>query len=474
MKRVITLLLCIQGALFIYAQQDLGIRNSHYAGVQAALLNPAGMEGQNLKWDVNIVSVGTLFDNNYLYIPKGAVPVLGFRAIIEGIKHENKFVTRFDPANPDKRYDFVLAGEVMGPSFQAKIANGQTIGFTFLARAYANINDFTGHVAQNAYDYMRNRILWYKPFHDNTTRINGMAWLEYGFYYAATIYKDSKGELAVGVGLKYLQGIGAAYVKNTSLNYTIGDTTQLIFTHSNLDYGRTDYDSYSKKEGHRELTHGHGFGANIGFTYTRFNDAVTTPAQQRKCKWIGWGKSDYLYKLGLSLIDAGAIRFNRMTSVFHLHSDGANFSNWYAYNLKTNEQVDRTISAAFYQGDSTKSYAGNSFKMGLPIALSCQADWNCYDNFFVNVTITKGFGHGNRQGVVRPDVYSLTPRYESRWLEVSLPFSVIYYGNWRPRLGFAVRAGYLFFGADAPAGLFRLRNMYGTDFYAGIHFFSKR
>jgi len=455
-NRIIFLLLCIQGAPLIHAQQDLGIRNSHYAGIQAALLNPANMEGQYVKWDVNVASVGTLFDNNYLYIPKGAIPILGFRSIVEGIKHQNKFVTTFDPSNPDKRYHFVLASELMGPSFQATITEGQTIGFTFRARAYANINDFTGHVAQNSYDYMRNQILWNKPFHDNSTRINGMAWLEYGFYYAVTISKNSESELAIGVGLKYLQGLGAAYVKNTSLNYTIGDTTQLIFTNSNLDYGRTDYDTYRKSTGRRELTHGYGFGANMGVTYTRFEN------------------THYHYKLGVSLIDVGSIRFNHNASAFHLHSDSANFTNWYTYDLKTNSQVDRTISAAFYQGDSTRSHVDNSFKMGLPAAISAQADWNCYDNYFVNVTITKGFGHGHRQGVVQPDVYSVTPRYESKWFEASLPLSVIYYGYWRPRLGFAVRAGYLFFGADAPAGLFRLRNMYGTDFYIGVHFFKNK
>jgi len=455
MNRVIALLLCLHAALRIHAQQDLGIRSSNYAGIQSALLNPAGMEGQHMQWDVNVASAGVLFDNNYLYIPKGAVPILGFKSIIKGIKHQDKFVTRFDPSNPDKRYHFVLASEILGPSFQAKIGNDQTIGFTVAARAYSNIDDFTGHVAQNAYDYMRNKILWNKPFHDNTTRLDGMAWLEYGVYYAATVYRDSRGELAVGLGLKYLQGIGAAYVRNTDLNYTIGDTTQLVFTHSNLDYGRTDYDSYRKAGGH-EVTHGHGVGTNIGVTYTRL------------------GNSNYLYKLGLSLIDAGAIRFDRSASTFHLHTDSANFANWYTYDLTTNQQVDRAISAAFYQGDSTRSHTGNSFKMGMPAALSLQADWNCYDNFFVNVTVIKGFGHGSGQGVTRPDVYSVTPRYETKWLEASLPFSVIYYGNWRPRLGFAVRAGYLFFGGDAPAGLFKLRNMYGTDFYIGVHFFSRR
>jgi len=77
-------------------------------------------------------------------------------------------------------------------------------------------------------------------------RINGMSWLEYGFYYATVISKDSRHELTGGIGVKYLQGVGAAYLKNTRLNYTIHDTTQLILTHSNLDYGRADYDSGSQ------------------------------------------------------------------------------------------------------------------------------------------------------------------------------------------------------------------------------------
>jgi len=464
----------MEAGVCLFAQEFLGVRNGHYAGIQAAFLNPAGMEGQSLKWDVNVASAGVLFDNNYLYIPKGAVPVLGFGSILRGIRHEDKFVTTFDPANPDKRYHFVLAGEILGPSFQAEVSPGQVVGFTSAARAYANISDFTGHVAQNTYDYLRNKDLWNRPLHDNSTRLNGMAWLEYGLHYAAALWKDDRSELAAGLSLKYLEGIGAAYVRNTNLNYVVGDTAQLVFTHSGLDYGRTEYDTYRK--GQRQLNHGHGFGADLGVTYTRWNNASSVPAGAPAAAGsaFGRGRSDYVFKLGLSLLDVGAIRYNRHTAMYHLQTDSGNFTNWYAYDLKTNEQVDRTISAAFYGGDSTKSLAGSSFKMGLPTAISVQADWYCYDNVFVNATIVKGIGHGDRQGVVRPDVYSLTPRYESRWVDVSIPFSVIYYGRWRPRLGFAVRAGYFFFGGDAPAGLFKLRNMYGVDFYAGVHFFSKR
>ena len=109
--------------------------------------------------------------------------------------------------------------------------------------------------------------------------------------------------------------------------------------------------------------------------------------------------------------------------------------------------------------------------MALPSAISIQVDWNVYNHFFANLTIIKGFGHGNNPGVIRPDVYSLTPRYETLWGEVSIPMSLLYYNQWRPRIGLAMRIYYFFIGGDAPGSLLKLNDLEGVDFYAGIHFF---
>ena len=109
--------------------------------------------------------------------------------------------------------------------------------------------------------------------------------------------------------------------------------------------------------------------------------------------------------------------------------------------------------------------------MKLPAAISFQFDWNFYKNFFVNATMVKGFMHDNKQGSERPDVYSLTPRYETRSFEVSVPFSLLYYGHLQPRLGVAARVGCFFFGGDALGGLLKLNDFEGADFYAGIHVF---
>src|SRR5580704_13223765 len=98
-------------------------------------------------------------------------------------------------------------------------------------------------------------------------------------------------------------------------------------------------------------------------------------------------KNNYIYRLGLSVIDIGAINFNRNASSYHLQTDSANIANWRQLKFSNNTQLDQTLSSVFYNGDSTKSLTGNHFKMGLPAAISLQADWNIYKNYFLNATV---------------------------------------------------------------------------------------
>ena len=457
MQKTLTLWLCLGMCLPLCAQYNFGIGNSNYSGIQGARINPATAAGSPLQWEINGLSVGVLYDNTFVYTPKGAVPAFGFKSLIEGIIHNHHFVTNYTPADPDKRYNLTLSTEILGPSFRMNIGDHQSIGVSIAARAYANIRDLPGTTGQNAFAYLEQHDLWNKPLTDHSSRLNGMGWLEYGINYAAVLYDDGSDQWKAGISLNYLQGVVAAYVKNTNLNYTIGDTTHIFFTNSSVDYGRTDYDSYRKIGGYGDLNHGHGFGANAGIVYVHANDTRRP--------------EDYVYRLGLSIMDIGSINFNRNTAAYHLQTTNGDFANWHENALMTNLAVDKTLSAVFYQGDSSRSLAANHFKMALPTALSIQADYQLRENFYLNATIVKGLGHGDQQGVVQPDLYAITPRYESRWWDVSIPFSLLYYGQWRARVGLAVRAGYLFFGGDAPTSLLLLNNMRGVDFYAGVRFF---
>lgn len=452
MQKTVALLLCMCCSQGLLAQQLLGIRNSNYAGIQGTMLNPAAIAGSKLKWDVNVLSVDEVFAGNFLYAPKSSLSFFGIKKIIDGAIHEDLFRTHYEIQNPDKLYNVSLSTEILGPSFFVTIAKKHRIGFTMAARAYANIKDISGNAAQNAFDYLRNSSLWNMTSQDHSARVNGMGWLQYGLHYATTIYSDGRNQLNAGISLNYLQGLGAAYVKNTNLNYRIVDTTHLLFYNSSVDYGRTDIDDF--KNGH-DLTHGHGFGADIGVNYIHFGD----------------DKDNYLYRIGLSLIDIGSIKFDKNSGAYHLEAASADFSNWQQSKFTGNAQLDQTLSAVFYNGDSSKSMTANKFRMAMPAALSIQFDWNVCEKFFANATIVKGFGHGDNAGVTRPDVYSLTPRYETKWWEVSLPVSLLYYHRWQPRIGLAVRAGYFFIGGDGPGALLKFNDLQNCDFYAGIHYF---
>jgi hypothetical protein len=453
-----------------FAQQILGIRNGNYAGIQGAFLNPSSIAGSKLNWDVNILSVDEVFDNTFLFAPKSSLTFFGIRKIIDGSIKEDLFYTHFDPQNPDKLYNVTFSTEIIGPSFYLKIAKKHEIGLTIAGRAYANIKNIPGNMAQNAFAYFQEKDLWKTTFQDNSSNINSMGWLEYGLHYATIIYRHGNQELKAGVSLNYLQGIAAAYVKNTHITYNISDSANINFSNSSVDYGRTDIDDFKKADNFHDLNHGHGFGADIGFTFVHLKYAEPSDNQHIHIQSAP-EKDDYIYRLGISLIDLGAIDFNRNSGSYHLQANNADFTNWSQAKFSGNTQLDQTLSAVFYNGDSSKSLSGNHFNMGLPAALSIQADWNVYQHFFANATIIKGFGHGNREGVTRPDIYSVTPRYETQWIEVSVPFSVLYYNHWKPRVGLALRAGYFFIGGDAPGSLFKLNNLEAVDFYAGIHYF---
>jgi hypothetical protein len=467
MKKAAIFLLLLYNSIVISAQQDLGIRNSNYAGVQSVTLNPSAIADSKLKWDVNVFAENTVYNNTFLYIPRDSMHIFGFKSIITDIINEQQFLTRYDPQHPNELYNVTFSNEVLGPSFMLSIGNHSAIGFTTAQRVYGNINSITGNFGQNAFVFLQDPTMWDTTFHDNTARLNSMGWLEYGLSYATTIYAKGRNELKAGITIKYLQGIAAAYFKNTDLTYNIQNTKQFTFTNSSINYGRTDYNSLVDSKGINDLINGQGIGGNIGFTYVRLKD-LNNPNYKN---FTDSDENNYMYRIGLSIIDLGSIDFNKNSASFHLQANNANYSNWKGSHIYTNAQFDKILSAVFYQNDSTKSLVSNHFNMSLPAAISLQADWNVYKNFFLNATIIQSLNHKNNIAVIRPDVYSITPRYEKKWLELSMPLSLLYYGQWQPRFGLAVRAGWFFIGGDAIGGLLKLNDFEGADFYVGIHFF---
>lgn len=422
-----------------------------------------------LGFDFNIMSGTIDGDNNFLYIPKDSLKFLGIGNFIDLVKNKS-YYTRFDPSDPNKTFDFTLTAEAMGPSLMFKFAKRHALGFNTGVRYFLVVNDAVGHQSQQAYFENRDTSLYgaFRP--DDNIKINTMGWFEYGVNYAWKFYQKNKNEFSGGISVKYLDGAGAGFVKNVSGSYNLANTSDLFFSNASLDYGRTDYTTFDSIDNYKDLIHGNGWGGSIGFTYTFKKDSADYTYEMDCRKNVDPNKSPYLFKIGISVTDIGSIKFNEGAATFHLETDSAVWHSYRANQFTSNLDFDHALSSIFY-GDSLASASDIGFRMALPASLNLQADWNVYKNFYLNATIIKGFMAGTGQGVKRPDIYSITPRYERKWFEVSAPISLISYHYLQPRLGLCVRLGYFFIGGDALGGAFGLTDLEGIDLYGGFHIF---
>lgn len=468
MKRIILLLFVCHVFSQLQAQEYLGIINSNYAGTIGTQLNPSSFVGSKLRFDVNLISGGSSFDNTYLYIPKEDLIFFGFGNIVDIIKNK-EFLTRWDPDNPNDPQSLTFSAEALGPSFMINFANRHSLGFGVGAKAFNTMYNIPAHIGENAYQYLEDQSLYNINWTTDNMQMDILSWVEYGLNYGLIFYQDKRHLVKGGATLKVIDGFGAGYMKNADVTYNIVSSDTILFGPTSLDYGRTDFNSFEDIDGYNDLKHGGGFGWDLGFTYMLLRDSSEWTYQMDQHWWADPDKNNYKLRIGASLIDMGSLKFNKTSNTYHLETNDASYPSWNGEHYNSNIDFDKTLSYVFY-GDSTASFVDDNFKMKLPGAFSIQVDWNAYKNLFVNATIITGFNSGNEQGIVRPDIYSLTPRYEHKWFEVAVPLSVEYYGHTKARIGLALRAGPVFAGTDEIGSLLAINDMEGADIYAGIKF----
>jgi len=139
--------------------------------------------------------------------------------------------------------------------------------------------------------------------------------------------------------------------------------------------------------------------------------------------------------------------------------------------LSEAEMVDDTISmdslSELFYGDREASYKGDRFKIGLPTAMSLQADLYIKRNIYLNafwlqpVKTSKYYLH-------RASIVAVTPRYETPWFEASLPVSVYDYRYMR--IGLSLRFWFLTIGTERLGTYLGMADINGMDFYASLKF----
>ena len=209
------------------------------------------------------------------------------------------------------------------------------------------------------------------------------------------------------------------------------------------------------------LFKGWGVALDLGFTYTR----TKMGHQNRKFRELCMQSyPDYLYKIGISLLDLGTISFGKNARQHEYNNVGALWEEIDTLNFDNLDQVARLASEKFY-GDPDASLSGNKISMLTPAAVSAQFDYQFIPNWYINTVVILPIILGPNN-IQRPTQIAVVPRYESRLFEFSVPVSL--YEMRKPRIGVAARFGFLTLGTDNLGGFLPFSDFTGMDFYFSV------
>ncbi|MDD5569811.1 MAG: DUF5723 family protein [Bacteroidales bacterium] len=424
------------------AQEMLGMVNSNYAGINGALINPSSMVDSKLYLDIAFITADVFAQNNYIYMDKRNYYFPSFFSKNPNFKIENGKST-LDYYN--KRDKFLFANiRVNGPSAMVCIGR-HAIGIYEGVRSAISVNHLPYHVAKFIYDGLRYEPQQNIDYNLDKLKVAGLLWGEIALSYAYIFYSNKMDFFAGGITIKKDLGIMGLYLNDYGANYYVPNDTTLVMNNLKAEYAYTD----------AHIFNGRTFAFDIGFTYER-KPSESTMRFRKLCEQK---YRDYIYKIGLSFLDIGAINFKKHATKYDIQDASTTWVNIHKYSDK--DRFDQDLGVRF-AGQCTRT---NNFNLGLPKGVSIQFDYHYRKYWYLNSTLVQGLDFGNAF-VRRPNQISFTPRYERRWFEINLPLSL--YDYIYPRWGFSVRLFNLTIGTDKFGGFLSLNDFTGLDLYFSL------
>ena len=142
------------------------------------------------------------------------------------------------------------------------------------------------------------------------------AWGEIGLSYAYLLYQKRYDRISVGASVKRLFGLAGAYLSVDQMDYVVPDDSTMIINNMAATAGYcvpVDYNTNEMITGN--WVRGGGFGFDIGATYTRTLRSAYKQYIRRPCEL---NYEDYLYRIGMALMDIGRIQFKDNAEAYRI------------------------------------------------------------------------------------------------------------------------------------------------------------
>jgi len=335
---------------------------------------------------------------------------------------------------------------------QGDFAAGLSTG----VRSYTDARGVPDYVAQ----FIENGVADYVVQHDinyqlQKARVASSQFGEVKGTFAYTFLKRNRDMFMAGISISKFFPLAGGGANIYNVDFVVDNDSLIHYNDFEVDAMYTPNPQFNT---------GKGWGLDLGFTYQRMLGEASTyyPNSAR----YGCRQNSYKYKLGISIMDLGSIKFPEGQVLYA----GYNFSefNWEQYqNAEPNE--DNVVDLyAPQEGNIEQGNVRQPNKMSLPTFISAQFDYNAWaSRIYINGTWVQGIPAGRRTfGVRHANSLSITPRYETYWIDFALPISLYEYRY--PQMGASLRLGPLTVGTDKIWSWIANTNLYGADVYVHL------
>jgi len=452
----------------VIAQEMLGTSLGNWAGISSVQINPSAMNGSKQYLDIQLAGMDLFLQNNYLYLDKSEFVLWDiFKPGFVLPSHDEDYgteVRNFYRYDNNRLKDVFINLRVNGPGAML-IWKKHAFGLHTAFRSVSSVTNLPLDLANFLYlglNYKPQQGITYQS--DKRFGMAQMTWFEAGISYGYQVYARQFNRLDAGLSVRKLFGIAGLYAVIDRIDYMVPDDSTLQVNDLDAVYGFSlplDYNSNPIAVSTDPLFAGGGWGFDLGVTYTRLKKPYQPDYADRLCEQK---YDDYLYRIGVSLIDLGGITFKDRAATYAIENQSSYWENLTSFDFQTIAQLMDTISYQFY-GDPDATYEDDRYTMWLPSAFSVQADYHHYRNWYINGSLIFPF-QLSKVSVHRPAMLAITPRYETRWFEASLPVSL--YDWYQLRLGLAMRFYFLTIGTEKLGPFFGLGNFNGMDLYFSI------
>lgn len=451
MKKLVLLALLFLSIEGIQAQSFIGFLTDNYSGVNSVIANPAHIADSRFKTDIHLAGASAFFTNDYYGVKVTDAIKEGYDFDLDATK------------SPTTNNNGNVNVDVMGPAFMFNLDKSSSLAVFTRVRAFANANELNGETI----DRLDDDIDANDDYNINEGDIygSGNAWAEVGLTYARTIFQKEQHYLKGGLSLKYLKGLGSAYLtgRNIDVNYDAdgtalpgGFTTGSYASTGTVTYGKfTDFEDDNYE--YEVPKNANGFGVDLGFVYElRPDHASYNTTNSNGDVDLHKDKNKYKLKIGLSITDLGSINYK--DGLADNYDINATVSE---EDIENAEDIDTLFDDLY-----TLTSEQNNIKAFMPTALHLNADLNLSNHFYLNLNTDLSLASKSKANVSRiSNIVSLTPRFESKWFSFYVPLSVVQYNGFQ--VGAGLRAGPLYIGSGSLISLFSSETN-GADVFAGL------